>query len=410
MTPSDADALSDADARALAALIGVTSAPDVVGAHDETLAVMMSRIVDAGQAQCGLLWAREPHDGAGTTLAACGVDGDGLEAVRAALDGVQPPLEEFEIDAGAGEPFGAVLRRMAAARGRVVPMSVGDAPGGLCLIAWAPGIPPTEDPVRRHALRVGARCAGRAIEAQRLRDNLERAMAQILLTDERMLGRMGLDIHDGPTQQLSVALLEVQLLEAELADAEEAGLPAPVTLRPALSRIYETVGGALHEMRELIGHLRPAQFEDRRLIDILQDAITGFEKRTDCEVSATWEGEFPVNGVSITQRITLYRILQETLTNAHRHGRARSVRVHVSEDPAGVTLDVRDDGTGFDTEAARRRRPGMPLARFGLHGMRDRAQILGGSFEIVSAPGEGARVSVFLPRWGGTADASSGVT
>lgn len=402
MTPSHVDD------RALAALIGVTSAPDVVGAHDETLAVIISRIVDAAEAQCGLLWAGEPHEGAGTTLAACGVGESELDAVRAMIDGVQPPREEFEIDAGAGGPFAAVLGRMAAARGRVVPMSVGDAPGGFCLVGWAPGVRPPEDPVRGHALRIGARCAGRSIEAQRLRDNLERAMAQILLTDERMLGRMGLDIHDGPTQQLSVALLEVQLLEAELADAEEAGLPAPATLRPALARIYETVGGALHEMRELIGHLRPAQFEDRRLIDILQDAITGFEKRTDCEVAATWEGEFPVNGVSITQRITLYRILQETLTNAHRHGRARSVRVHVSEDPSGVTLDVRDDGAGFDAEAAQRRRPGMPVARYGLHGMRDRAQILGGAFEIVSAPGEGARVSVFLPRWGGTGDAAPG--
>ena len=52
-------------------------------------------------------------------------------------------------------------------------------------------------------------------------------MAQILEKDERMLGRIGLDIHDGPTQQLSVALLEVQLLEADLADAEEAGGPRP---------------------------------------------------------------------------------------------------------------------------------------------------------------------------------------
>lgn len=403
MTPSDADE------GALAALIGVISAPDVVGAPDETLSVIMSRIVEAGEARCGVLWARDPHEGAGVTLAACGVDEDALDRVRAALDEVRPPHQEFEVDDAGDDAFAEVLRALSAARGRVVPMPVGDAPAGLCLVAYGAGVPPTEDAVRRQALRVGARCAGRAIEAQRLRDNLERAMAQILLTDERMLGRMGLDIHDGPTQQLSVALLEVQLLEAELADAEEAGLPSPDTLRPALARIYETVGGALHEMRELIGHLRPAQFEDRRLIDILQDAITGFEKRTDCAVQATWDGEFPVNGVSITQRITLYRILQETLTNAHRHGHARSVRVHVAEDVAGITLDVRDDGAGFDPDAAQRARPGMPLARFGLHGMRDRAQILGGSFEITSRPGQGTAVSVFLPRWGGMADASPGV-
>jgi signal transduction histidine kinase len=226
-------------------------------------------------------------------------------------------------------------------------------------------------------------------------------MAQILEKDERMLGRIGLDIHDGPTQQLSVALLEVQLLEADLADAEAEGKPAPESLRPSLGRIYETVGGALHEMRELIGHLRPAQFEDRRLNDILQDAVTGFESRSDCLVTTEWEGEFPVNGVSATQRITLYRILQEALTNAHRHGRATLVTVLCRDEEAGTTLVVTDDGAGFDPEAVQRRRPGVPLQRFGLHGMRDRAQMLGGIFEITSAPGRGATVRVFLPRWEG---------
>jgi len=305
-------------------------------------------------------------------------------AAAPALDG------EAVVAAGSG---GGVAEEAVAAlggtHGRVLPVMVGDVRGAVCVLAGTAAL--DDDPLRLHAVRVGAARAGHVLEGVRLRDNLERAMAQILLTDERMLGRMGLDIHDGPTQQLSVALLEVQLLEAELADAQEAGLPAPETLRPALARIYETVGGALHEMRELIGHLRPAQFEDRRLNEILQDAITGFELRTDCTVDAAWVGEFPVNGVSITQRITLYRILQETLTNAHRHGRAESVRVRVAEDDSGVVLEVGDDGIGFDALQLQRRRPGMPLARFGVHGMRDRAQILGGSFDIASEPGPAPR-------------------
>ncbi len=228
-------------------------------------------------------------------------------------------------------------------------------------------------------------------------------MAQILATDERMLGRMGLDIHDGPTQQLSVALLEVQLLQEDVAQAVADGATMPDSLNPALDRIYETVGGALHEMRELIGQLRPAQFEDRSLRDILQDALVSFEARADCEVEAEFAGEFPVNGVSITQRITFFRILQETLSNAPRHGRAGRVLVRLSEDDAGTALEVRDDGKGFDPEAVQRRRPGMPLARFGLHGMRDRAQLLGGTFEAVSTPGRGATIRVFLPRWSGPA-------
>jgi signal transduction histidine kinase len=253
--------------------------------------------------------------------------------------------------------------------------------------------------VARAAVDVAAERAGAALEVGRLRHDLDRAMAQILESDERLLGRIGLDIHDGPTQHLSVALLEIQLLETDLADAEENGQALPPALRPALERVYETLGGALTEMRELIGHLRPAQFEDRRLADILQDAITGFENRSGASVEAEMIGEFPVNGVSVTQRITFYRILQEALNNAHRHGRARAVRVRVVEAQEGITLEVADDGRGFDAEGALRPRTGAPIARFGLHGMRDRASVLGGSFAVASAPGQGTTVRVFLPRW-----------
>jgi signal transduction histidine kinase len=152
-------------------------------------------------------------------------------------------------------------------------------------------------------------------------------------------------------------------------------------------------------MRELIGHLRPAQFDDRRLSDIMRDAITGFEMRTECTVDARFEGEFPVNGVSVTQRITFYRILQEALANAQRHGGATQIAVTCTDGPAGVSLEVRDNGRGFDPQNLPKLKEGIPLARFGLHGMRDRAQVLGGNFSIWSAPGAGALLRVFLPRW-----------
>ena len=232
-----------------------------------------------------------------------------------------------------------------------------------------------------------------------LRVSLERAMAQILERDERMLGRIGLDIHDGPTQQLSVALLEVQLLDAELAEAARQGTELPEALLPAMERIYETVGGALHEMRELIGHLRPAQFEDRALPEILGDAISAFENRSGVAVESRFDGAFPRNGISITQRITFYRVLQEALANAHRHGDAGCCVVEVVEDAGGIRLSVTDDGSGFDIAQALRPRAGTPMARFGLHGIRDRAELLGGDFDLASTIGEGSRISVFLPRW-----------
>ncbi|MGD9696963.1 MAG: sensor histidine kinase [Thermoleophilia bacterium] len=373
----------------VAALLAVTACDAPASSGMDGAARLVAAAASAVGAPSALAWVRDPRDPEAAVVASAGMDEAALAAAGEAVARATPPQGAGEADAGLRAALGA-------SSALVLPVRVGEAPAGALVVAGG-----SDDPLRRRAAEVAAARLGELLDAIRLRENLERAMAQILATDERMLGRMGLDIHDGPTQQLSVALLEIQLLEADLADADERGLPTPDAVRPAIGRIYETVGGALHEMRELIGHLRPAQFEDRRLSDILQDAVTAFEARTDCEISSEWAGEFPVNGVSITQRITLYRILQETLTNAHRHGHAGRVEVRATDDEPGITLEVRDDGAGFDPEAVQRRKPGMPLARFGLHGMRDRAQILGGTFDIDSSPGGGTTVRVFLPRWKG---------
>ena len=392
----------DRDEGALRALVEVTSVPEVAGRLDETLATLLDRAVAAVEADAGAYWAPPVRPGGPPACVVAGAGAGTPEELAAIMEPLPLPEAETVLAAHGSDPYAPVLEHLGCLGGYAMPLIVGEVVAGIAVVAHRAAVAPCPHPVRAHAVRVGARLAGRMIEAARLRADVERTMEQILLTDERMLGRMGLDIHDGPTQQLSVALLEVQLLEAELADAEGGAPPDPAVLRAALGRIYETVGGALHEMRELIGHLRPAQFGDRSLRDILKDAIAGFERRTDCLVVPEWRGEFPVNGVSITQRITLYRILQETLTNAHRHGRARVVHVRVAEDDAGTTLEVEDDGIGFDV-GTHVPRAGGPPARFGLEGMRDRAHVLGGSFEVTSSPGEGTRVRVFLPRWLGSA-------
>jgi signal transduction histidine kinase len=396
LAPETAGSSGDED---VSGLVSVTSCDARVSRGDAAAEDLVDAARAAEGARIGLAWTAVPEDPAGRVVAWAGLSEEQAAGLGTAVAALGVSGDEREVAPGAGGALGAELASLGAPAALALPIVVGEAPGGVLLLAGEE--PPADDPLRRHAARVAAGRIGTLLDTMRMRANLERAMAQILATDERMLGRMGLDIHDGPTQQLSVAMLEVQLLEADLADAEEQGKPPPESLRTSLGRIYETVGGALHEMRELIGHLRPAQFEDRRLTDILGDAIVAFEARTDCQVTPVFEGEFAVNGVSITQRITLYRILQETLTNADRHGHATEVDVRAVEDEDGVTLEVTDNGSGFDPEAVQRRRPGTPLARFGLHGMRDRAQILAGTFDITSEPGAGSVVTVFLPRWQG---------
>lgn len=400
--PEARDAHSSAGVDALVAVTACAAPPIAPQAAVDELLDAVAGALGAGAAA---LWSQEEAAGKGQVLDLRGFPDGAATRLEAPLARVAAAGGEIELPGAGAEDLADVLAADGLPHGcaMAVPGDIGSV-GALGAVVVAGAAPLTRDPLRWHAARVGVRRLGTVLESVRLRDNLERAMAQILTTDERMLGRIGLDIHDGPTQQLSVALLEVQLLERELADAEEAtGIVYPPALRPALETIYETLGAALHEMRELIGHLRPAQFEDRRLSDICRDAITAFEARNETHVVAQMDGEFPMNGVSVTQRITLYRILQEALNNAHRHGRARNVTVRLHEDAEGVRLSVADDGVGFDPEEVQRKRPGMPLARFGLHGMSDRAKVLGGTFEIRSAPGEGSEVRVFLPRWRGPA-------
>ncbi|MDX6556908.1 MAG: hypothetical protein QOD86_3103 [Miltoncostaeaceae bacterium] len=383
----------------VAALVAVTTCEtSLIAAHDGLGALTEAAVAALG-GSAGGLWAedvriarRDLHASVGLPAPETGDPSAGIADATYAR--VAEANEELALE---GEDVPADMRRVGASHALGIPVCVAGHVGGVFVVGAAE--PLSADGLRHHAARVAAARMGSLLEGIRLRDNLERAMAQILETDERMLGRMGLDIHDGPTQQLSVALLEVQLLDAELADSEAAGAELPASVRPALSRIYEVLGGALHEMRELIGHLRPAQFDDRRLSEIMRDAITGFEMRTECTVDARFEGEFPVNGVSVTQRITFYRILQEALANAQRHGGATEVAVTCTDGPAGVSLEVRDNGRGFDPQNLPKLKEGIPLARFGLHGMRDRAQVLGGQFSIWSAPGAGALLRVFLPRW-----------
>jgi signal transduction histidine kinase len=380
----------------LHALAGLLEATAELPQGPEALEVLLGAFARVLGADFAVLEAIDDPTGSVGVVATSGVSAT-LEASALAQTIIDSGVEKEINHAEAGHLLPAALTAAGCRHAFGTPL-VGQ--GRAVAVAWAAGaVPLAHSPESRHAARVAAERLGWLVERARLYASLERAMAQILQSDERMLGRIGLDIHDGPTQHLSVALLEVQLLEAELNDAESAGAVLPDVLRPALGRIYETLGGALHEMRELIGHLRPAQFESRRLDEILRDAMVAHESRTGNPVEADVRGEFADADVSLTQKITFYRILQEALNNAHRHGRARSVKVHLVQDVAGIQLEVVDDGGGFDPESVQRPRPGVPQARHGLHGMRDRTQLLGGTFTVESAAGTGTVLRVYLPKW-----------
>ena len=155
--------------------------------------------------------------------------------------------------------------------------------------------------------------------------------------------------------------------------------------RRRLEQLRQATRGALAEMRTLLLELRPAallQAETGELFKYLVNAFTG---RTRVPARLTLEGAKPLPG---EVKLGLYRIAQEALNNIAKHAEAQQVSVILQCQPAGVSLEIRDDGLGFE--------PGETAAgHLGLRIMQERAVALGAGFSVLSRPGQGTTVSVF---------------
>ena len=223
-----------------------------------------------------------------------------------------------------------------------------------------------------------------------LRDAESRAASRRLLaTSERELQRIVLDMHDGPVQDIFAALSQLQVVERAVAgDAA------------SQQRVQQAIGlleRALGEIRNFIGAFRPPGFERRALGEIVEGLAVQHETLTDQVV----ELELPpdLGDCALPTKIAIYRILQEALANGHRHSGASRQRLRVARHENAIELTVTDDGRGFDPERvlAREEDVGVEGGHFGLRGIQDRVEMLGGTLTIDSAPGRGAALSVVLP-------------
>jgi signal transduction histidine kinase len=132
--------------------------------------------------------------------------------------------------------------------------------------------------------------------------------------------------------------------------------------------------------------LHPAVLDDKGLVAAARRHASDFAKSFGIAVDLRVEGTVSRRLPPLVQT-TMYRILQEALTNVARHARARVVGVLLKNDGTMLELVIRDDGAGFDSAAAMKKRSGL-----GLHGMHERVALLGGSVEIESRPGQGTMI------------------
>ena len=201
---------------------------------------------------------------------------------------------------------------------------------------------------------------------RRLKGSAERTTA----LNESGLRRIGSDLHDGPAQTMSLALLRLD----ELAGT------TPVS---------EAIASALDDLRSIAAGLRSPAFDDLSAADIAERAVREHERRTGRAVSLA-VGDLPAT-IPVVTKIALYRGLQEALSNATRHAPGAVVEVRVSATSDELRLEVLDRGPGFDPNAVR-------SGALGVAGMRERAELLGGSFEIARRDdGPGTVVRLSLP-------------
>jgi signal transduction histidine kinase len=216
-----------------------------------------------------------------------------------------------------------------------------------------------------------------------LHDRVRHAAIRTTALTELERRRIGSDLHDGPSQTLAFALLRLDAVEGRLGVTGKAD-------DSDLTAVHGALREALADMRAIAAGLRSPELEEAKPAEIVRRAVDDHGRRSGTPASVDTEG-IP-DRAPLATKIALYRILSEALSNAARHGGGAGVEVKVTESTHGwLAAEVRDEGPGFDI----RHKPGR--GHLGLAGMRERAELLGGRFELHSAPGRGTRVRVFLP-------------
>ena len=256
-------------------------------------------------------------------------------------------------------------------------------------LSAAPLVDPTSDRV------IGEICSMRDITEHRRMQAAEQALEQNrqftalvqsqLEEERRAIAR---ELHD----ELGQGVTAIKSIGTAI--ATRAGDSAPEIRENA--RTIVSVAGRIYDVAHgIIRRLRPSGLDHLGLADTLRDAVTSWSQR---HPEVRWDlvlaGE--LEGLGEAVNITVYRIVQEALTNVVRHAGAARAQIRVSREPTGpsgdaVVVRVQDDGKGLGPSGAR------DSARFGLVGMRERAQGFGGTFEISGAPGEGVTVRAVLP-------------
>jgi signal transduction histidine kinase len=252
--------------------------------------------------------------------------------------------------------------------------------------------PNDRDRTRAFLYELG-RCVAPALEREMLLDRSterERALTEV---SERRLMRLGFDLHDGPLQDVVVLGNDVELARRELAQRTPSRTRRIVAGR--LEDFGAQIDGLQSSLRELAHSLQPKSMLEQPLADALRGEVAKFEARGTTR--ATLEIGGGLDDLTATQRIIIFRLVQEGLSNVREHSNATEVRITVDGRQGRIEAQVVDNGEGFHVEPTMIR--AAKNGRLGLVGIGERVRVLGGLFDVRSRVGGPTTLSVSLPRW-----------
>ncbi|MBR1123477.1 ATP-binding protein [Bradyrhizobium lablabi] len=223
-----------------------------------------------------------------------------------------------------------------------------------------------------------------AAQNERLRRAADDARFEAANSNENLLARIGQDLHDGPIQLVSLLMLKITAPAAPKSDASGDGRAHDLTVVALTERI-------LTELRNISTGLVLPELQGLTPNEILLLAVRNHEETTGTKVSRQI-GDLPVD-IPLPVTICLYRIVQEGLNNAFRHGKAIEQRVEVQVCDRTIVIAVSDRGPGFFDGHQER----SPKRGLGVAGLRNRVEALKGTFEFISRGDVGTQIRAALP-------------
>lgn len=332
----------------------------------------------------------------GAALAASGVaiwrsDREGPEAVW----GEQPPdgevlaraTTEHVVVTSAGDL--AEVAEDAPVRWVVAPARIGERTLGVIGVAWNP--PQPLEPSERDLLASLTGLVGVAVRNAELLERLQAKeqalqglLRKTLTVQEEERRRLSRELHDETSQVLSALIMNIDLLESVA--------PVDETSRGRIAAVKSLAEEAARNLDRMLFELRPALLDELGLMPALRWYVA--------QMSDLWGIPIDFEGGRLARlsdhiELAAFRIVQEAVSNCARHASPSRVSVRVSVGKGMLHLVIEDDGVGFDqAEVSARARSGEAV---GLEGMRERAEIVGGSFRVDSEPGRGTEVAADLP-------------